>query len=58
MSTGDIIATFEGHNNTVTSVLFTPDGRFLASGSDDGAILMWDLHSFNPGPFVDGGLRH
>ena len=50
LSTGDIIATFEGHNHFVTSVLFTPDGRALASGSADGTILLWDLA---PDPVVE-----
>ena len=58
MSTGDIIATFEGHNNTVTSVLFTPDGKFLASGSYDGTMLLWNLAPYRvsqtPDPDFNG----
>ena len=50
VSTGDIIATFEGHNHYVTSVLFTPGGQRLASGSQDGTILLWDLP---PDPVVE-----
>ena len=58
MSTGEIIAIFEGHNNYVSSVQFTPNGRALASGSYDGTILVWDLAPYRvsqtPNPDFDG----
>ena len=31
------------HNHAVTSVAFSPDGQFLASGSLDGSVCLWDL---------------
>ncbi|MBI2266699.1 MAG: hypothetical protein HYU64_16315 [Armatimonadetes bacterium] len=33
----------KGHLNWVRSVSFSPDGKKLASGSDDNAVVIWDL---------------
>ena len=33
----------EGHSESVSSVAYSPDGAFLASGSDDKTIRIWNI---------------
>ena len=39
---GDDLATLSGHTNNITTLVFSPDGKTLASSSGDGTVLLWD----------------
>jgi WD40 repeat protein/ABC-type dipeptide/oligopeptide/nickel transport system ATPase subunit len=53
----DPLKTFEGHQDGVGSVAFSPDGQLLASGSwqNDASIRVWDLHHPNQEPLLFEG---
>jgi len=38
-----LLRIFKGHNKGVTTVVVTPDERFVVSGSKDTTLRMWDL---------------
>ena len=40
---GTIVRTLRGHTNTVIAVRFSPEGKRLASSSDDKTARLWDV---------------
>jgi WD40 repeat protein/tetratricopeptide (TPR) repeat protein len=40
-----LLGILEGHSNRIYSIVFSSDGQLLASGSDDSAIILWDVSS-------------
>ncbi|KAI2841165.1 hypothetical protein CBS11350_6599 [Aspergillus niger] len=53
MSTQTLHQICEGHRNQVWAVAISPDGRRLASGSQDATIKIWDLDA----PFYEPPFR-
>ncbi|KAF8753844.1 WD40 repeat-like protein [Rhizoctonia solani] len=48
-----LVGPWNAHTDVVRSVVFSPDGRLVASGSDDRTIGVWDVRTGTPvaGPF-------
>lgn len=46
LTTGGEIALLSQHKSLVTSLSFTPDNRFLISGSEDKNLIIWDLQNY------------
>ncbi len=44
-NTGKLIKALKGHEGTVNSVAFKPDGTVLASGTRDGNIRLWNIET-------------
>jgi WD40 repeat protein len=47
------IGLLQGHTGVVYSVAFSPGGKWLASGSDDGTILLWEVNLPASGKFIE-----
>jgi len=45
IATGREIKIFRGHTDTVSSVAFSPDGRYALSGSTDKTLKLWEIAS-------------
>lgn len=45
VATGTLLRSFSGHQNFVTSIAFSPDGRTLATGSQDKTAKLWDVET-------------
>ena len=50
VTTRENIATLKGHTDEVRSVVFSPDGSILTTGSEDGTMLLWDMELLQPRP--------
>ena len=42
--TGELTATFTGHNDSIYPIAFSPDGKTLISGSYDRTMIFWEIN--------------
>lgn len=45
IKTGAIVQRFAGHTGRVRSAVFSPDGKWIVSGSEDMTIIVWDAQT-------------
>ena len=43
--TGELVSTLTGHELRINSVAFSPDGKTIASGSNDLTVRVWDVET-------------
>ena len=43
-----LIQYLSGHHGAINALAYSPDKKFLASGSDDGMIIFWDVATHQP----------
>jgi len=44
----NLVKSLKEHNDQVSSVAFSPDGKQFISGSADKQIIIWDFETFQP----------
>jgi WD40 repeat protein len=48
VSTGELLGQLTGHQGSVRSLAFSPDGALIASGSTDQTIIIWNVATGQP----------
>jgi WD40 repeat protein len=51
-----VLAMFKGHTSPVYSVDFSPDGRFLVSGSSDNSVRIWRMRDGSSKKLLDTNM--
>jgi WD40 repeat protein len=52
--TGQVVALLRGHTDVVHALAFSTDGRWLASGSGDNKVRVWDTAGWKPVETLNG----
>ena len=55
LDSGELLKTLTGHRSEVNAVTYSPDGKYLVSGSRDNSVKMWNAETLNFDQLVQRG---
>jgi uncharacterized protein with WD repeat len=58
VATRSLQTVFEGHSGCIRSVCFSPNGKILASASNDCSVRLWDVQAMDGGCLVNLSEHH
>lgn len=53
-ATGQMQSNPKLHSSSLNVIAFSPDGKLIAAGSDDGLVILWDVDAEEPHRICDG----
>lgn len=51
-------ATLKGHSKSIIAIAFSPNGEIVATGSEDGAVRLWSVHTGEPQATIVGADKY
>jgi WD40 repeat protein len=54
--TGRLLVEFAAHQQATDAVSFSPDGQWLATGSQEGLAILWEVRTWKPAATFRGHL--
>ena len=50
----EVLSILNGHTASINALAFSPDGQYLASGSDDGTLFVFEVNGWQAVHKMDG----
>ncbi len=57
IETGQFLKSLEGHEERIVSIKFNPDGKTIASGSNDNTVRIWDVKTLTVKHVLNGHTK-
>ena len=55
LTSGELLKTLTGHSSEVNAVTYSPDGKYIVSGSRDNSVKLWNAETLNFDQLIEKG---